>query len=1126
MEEKKYSNKDYYFGELKKRHKYGIGVFIRPKILIYIGEWQKSEPGDLGVLITKNSTIFSSKKDNIFYEKNNKNKYDYSLYKKKKKGIIYGLFKKGKNIYRGFLHVKNRNIKNLLIEGRYELENEIGIIKGDFNKKGLLEGIGDLKTNEEFYIGEFSKNLKNGVGFLEIFSRKTIILGYFKNGIPLDFQMILKKDKLISRTVKDDILISFIYYLNGDIYIGGIIEDVNTDFSYKRNGFGCFFSKNYYYIGLWINDQKEGVGIEIKFDINNNDNETLKKSKVRGFGIKEDVFNYLKSLSQSFSENFLNIKNSKSENKNFINFFDSKIDFEKKSDFYGFWKNNNKNGGGILNLEGKEYKGYWLNNQFLGNKINLTDENNQKLFDRKNYEDYAYNKLEEIEKIIREKKKNFLDSFKKVMKKHKEKNIFFEKIYNNINNLILKKRKIKDDCDYLRFEIYSQSNNENTKKILINPFEYLKIKGFKNKNKKLFDRLLESYIHQKIGKNSARSFVLNFKNKVQKKEIINSGFDKEKKEFYEMFKKFETLTDYSNHKLKNKKLKPILERKKKKVKKQKKKSIKIKKKNDNDKKNNEKEKNFEVNDKKEKKKIKKSKSNQFLSDENKKNNEKDSHQKIFAKGEENNNNNLEKIKPDEKINKNNEILEKQTEMDPDKFFKKNSKNSNFSTEKNKNLISNNYQKETENRPENNMILSLESEPEIINILKGENNDIMISKQSLPELSEKKNKKNNKLILSVESENEKNKNNTNILSLDSEPVLADDKYGNNILSVISEPGIIDEKYGNNILSVVSEPAHTDKKADNKILSVDSEPALNDEKYGNNILSVESENLKVENQNIQNNNILSEESKTGIEDKNNYQNNNILSVESEEIREVPKNKNFILSLESEPKVSILDSKNNMLSNSEINGDIKKSPNNLNSENNNKFLLSLVSNSIIKVDNKEEVKIYIKEIEEKNRGSGEIVFKRVETISNFEENNILSEDENLKKESLLKVKGVEEGESKSFDKDYFVKLTAEEKMELKYFLPDKQSQQFNISKNKDIYISQDILLKKKEENYFDQESQKVIKNIEKRNTEIIKNYEPDFSSEEKKNKDLEKRKDSKRITKKNQNFLKNVDNILELN
>ena len=106
MEEKKYSNKDYYFGDLKKGHKNGIGIFIRPKNLIYIGKWKKSETGDLGVLITKNSTIFTSKIKNIFLEKNNKNKYDFSLYKKKKKTYSMVFSKKTKMFTEDFYTLK------------------------------------------------------------------------------------------------------------------------------------------------------------------------------------------------------------------------------------------------------------------------------------------------------------------------------------------------------------------------------------------------------------------------------------------------------------------------------------------------------------------------------------------------------------------------------------------------------------------------------------------------------------------------------------------------------------------------------------------------------------------------------------------------------------------------------------------------------------------------------------------------------------------------------------------------------------------------------------------------------------------------------------------------------------
>ena len=152
------------------------------------------------------------------------------------------------------------------------------------------------------------------------------------------------------------------------------------------------------------------MGIEIKFDLNYNKNdEGFTNVK---FELKDDVFNYLKSLSESFFENYGRLNNSKIQSKNLMNFFND-IDYEKKSDYYGFWKNNSKNGEGILNLNGEEYKGFWLNNQYLGNKIILKDENNQKLFERKNFEDYSFNKLEKNEKILTGKKKYFWKLLKK-----------------------------------------------------------------------------------------------------------------------------------------------------------------------------------------------------------------------------------------------------------------------------------------------------------------------------------------------------------------------------------------------------------------------------------------------------------------------------------------------------------------------------------------------------------------------------------------------------------------------------------------------------------------------------------------------------------------------------------------
>ena len=85
MRKKKYSNNDIYYGEFLKEHKNGIGIFIREKKLIYIGNFKKGNPEKSGIILTKETTKYSDTKKNIFFEKENKKNKNFSLYKKKKK---------------------------------------------------------------------------------------------------------------------------------------------------------------------------------------------------------------------------------------------------------------------------------------------------------------------------------------------------------------------------------------------------------------------------------------------------------------------------------------------------------------------------------------------------------------------------------------------------------------------------------------------------------------------------------------------------------------------------------------------------------------------------------------------------------------------------------------------------------------------------------------------------------------------------------------------------------------------------------------------------------------------------------------------------------------------------------
>ena len=223
MRKKMYSNNDLYYGEFNGDHKNGIGIFIREKELIYIGDFKKGNPHKTGIIITKNSIKYSDKEKNIFFEKENEKKKNFSLYKKRRENLIYGIFKIGKIIIKGFIHKNEGIFQNSKIEGKYVKKCENFEKRGFFDKNGLLQGISKITTKKSIFIGNSKNGEYHGICFLSYFKKKYSFLNVFDKGYLTENGIFFFEEKIvICFKTRENIVIGFIYYKNGDMYIGGL----------------------------------------------------------------------------------------------------------------------------------------------------------------------------------------------------------------------------------------------------------------------------------------------------------------------------------------------------------------------------------------------------------------------------------------------------------------------------------------------------------------------------------------------------------------------------------------------------------------------------------------------------------------------------------------------------------------------------------------------------------------------------------------------------------------------------------------------------------------------------------------------------------------------------------------
>jgi len=206
---------------------------------LYIGEGsgknQKKLPNGKGVLFKKNQNVY------VGNFKNGKIEGFASRYKIDNK--------KNQLIYKG-------NFKNNVYEGEGELfENGNLVYKGKF-AKGKREGEGIEYQNSFAFIGNFTKDEKNGLFKIEGHNINREVS--FKNNIPeisnakVSYQSGVEwqgeLDNRLNPTNEGKVI-----YPNGDFYEGEVENN-------RRDGFGKFTSDFVSYEGEWVEDKCSGYG--------------------------------------------------------------------------------------------------------------------------------------------------------------------------------------------------------------------------------------------------------------------------------------------------------------------------------------------------------------------------------------------------------------------------------------------------------------------------------------------------------------------------------------------------------------------------------------------------------------------------------------------------------------------------------------------------------------------------------------------------------------------------------------------------------------------------------------------------------------------------------------------------
>ena len=250
-----YSNKDKYFGNFKNGKKDGIGVFFFKNGSKYLGQWEKNKMNGYGIYHYTTGAIyegyFKANKRNGAGILTDKNGIKYKAIWKE--GIIdyYGqiIYNDGK-IYEGY-------INNFLKEKEGILKYQNGDrFNGTFEKDYFYFGKFNFH-NGDFYIGSFKENKFNEYGKFIYKNAKEVYQGQFldgkKHGIGRYFY---KNGDIYEGYWADDMRngYGFLKYFNGDWYQGMFVKDI-------RHGIGIYFEQKgfEYYLGEWIEDNKEGV---------------------------------------------------------------------------------------------------------------------------------------------------------------------------------------------------------------------------------------------------------------------------------------------------------------------------------------------------------------------------------------------------------------------------------------------------------------------------------------------------------------------------------------------------------------------------------------------------------------------------------------------------------------------------------------------------------------------------------------------------------------------------------------------------------------------------------------------------------------------------------------------------
>ena len=192
---------------------------------------------------------------------------------------------------------------------------------------------------------------------------------------------------------------SQVFYNNNDTYKGELYDD-------KANGYGIYYfsRQGCAYEGFWENNYKNGIGSEIWWydAVYEGDFKNGKKNGLGTYTWKDgSVY-----AGEWFNNNIHGFGIFKNQNKkkykgqfimNSLNGYGEMTNFKTKSFYYGFWKENKRNGFGVEYYPRKDggdkiYSGFWEKNDRHGYGILL----NKKYKERNMYAVWKRNKINKL----------------------------------------------------------------------------------------------------------------------------------------------------------------------------------------------------------------------------------------------------------------------------------------------------------------------------------------------------------------------------------------------------------------------------------------------------------------------------------------------------------------------------------------------------------------------------------------------------------------------------------------------------------------------------------------------------------------------------------------------------------